>query len=60
MDLLITDKLNKNNNYLKVIKNTVKKFNSFLNQVQYTDQQILLSECYNIKPDKALMANSIE
>jgi len=57
---LITNKFDKQKNYLEIIKTTIKNFNSFLNQLQYTDQKILLSECYNIKPDKALMANSLE
>lgn len=50
----------KNKNNIIYISKTIKQFTSFLNQIQYTDQKILLSECYNIKPDKALMANSLE
>ena len=60
LQALLTDKFDKKKNYLNVINKTVKNFRSFLNQTQYTDQKILLAECYNIKPDKALMANSLE
>ena len=57
---LLTDKLPKWNNLFSDIKHTWKWFNSFLSQLQYTDIKILLSECFNIKPDKALMANWVE
>jgi len=57
---LLTDKFDKQKDYLEIINKTIKNFRSFLNQTQYTDQRILLAECYNIKPDKALMANSLE
>jgi hypothetical protein len=60
LQALLTDKFNKQKDYLDVINKTIKNFRSFLNQTQYTDQRILLAECYNIKPDKALMANSLE
>lgn len=57
---LLTNKFNKNDNFLKEIRKTVKSFNSFLNQLQYTDQKVLLENCYNLKPDNALMWNSLE
>ena len=57
---LLTDKFNTKNNVFSSITKTKKTFRSFLNQLLYTDQKVLLENCYNIKPDKALMWNSIE
>lgn len=60
LDNLLTDTFDKQKNYLAVIKHTIKNFDRFLSQLMYTDQRILLENCYNIKPDKALMGNSLE
>lgn len=60
LQILLTNKFEKNKNYLTQIRTTIKNCNSFLNQLLYTDQKVLLAECYNIKPDKALMWNSLE
>ncbi len=57
---LLTNKFNKKENCLKEIKKTIKNFDSFLSQLQYTDQKVLLENCYNLKPDNALMWNSLE
>lgn len=56
---LVTYKVNKSIVF-KDIKKTIKDFSSFLNQLLYTDQKILLEQCYNLKPDNALMWNGIE
>lgn len=57
---LLTDKFQQKANYFQAIAATVKSFRSFLNQLLFTDQQVLLQYCYNLKPDHALMAHGLE